>query len=613
MHSELMTLLKKHITKIIPILCALFIAVLSYIFLYEDYSDVLRRVETLNLFTDTMTHLQNCLKTPGGLLTWGGTYLTQLFYHPEYGVTVLSLIWIVTFFLIQKAFSIKNIYSPLALIPVVCLLISILQLGYWIYYMKHPGYFFCESLGVMAVALLVLFSRAYRYGIIGSVIAALTYPLFGYYSLVALLCIATFNAINKNYIATGIAVVLGIVSPLIQRNYFTTIHPDASFTVGFPLFAKANTEEFYLSMPFVVIIIALVILSLIHKLPEVKGKKWAWTLGCAYIMMAVGMVYTIKDKTYDDECFKTECKVYIDAEQQNWDGILNSVSNVHGNVTRELVVMKNIALFNTGEIGDKMYHYEDMGMFPNVKDSLKVAMADTSAPLIFLYHGRNNFAYRWSVENAVEYGYNIANLKIITLTSLIAGETKAAEKYLNILSHTMYHKEWADHYRPALKNPKLIHKYPEMKNILSLYNFMSDRIDSDQGLCEHYIQTYFSNSICVDNMFTQEVCMAYALMSKDIQTFWKSFFPYAQSHDVMPIHYQEAAYLYGKLEPQTMDTSHMPFDKERIIDRYATFNQRTQQLVQMGMSEQSIGEATKTEFGDTYWWAYYFVRGLKYY
>ena len=81
----------------------------------------------------------------------------------------------------------------------------------------------------------------------------------------------------------------------------------------------------------------------------------------------------------------------------------------------------------------------------------------------------------------------------------------------------------------------------------------------------------------------------------------------------MPIHYQEAALLYGKLEPQTVDSSRMPYDKTRIIDRYAQFMQTATQYMQGGMDEKATGEAMRTQYGDTFWWTYYFVHGSTYY
>ena len=115
--------------------------------------------------------------------------------------------------------------------------------------------------------------------------------------------------------------------------------------------------------------------------------------------------------------------------------------------------------------------------------------------------------------------------------------------------------------------------------------------------------------------YLTEMALVYALISKDIRTFWTQFFRYAAQRPGldMPIHYQEAAYLYGKLEPQTVDSSNMPYDKQRINDRYQTFMQTATQYMQSGMDEKAVGEAMRTQYSDTFWWTYYFVHGSTYY
>ena len=84
----------------------------------------------------------------------------------------------------------------------------------------------------------------------------------------------------------------------------------------------------------------------------------------------------------------------------------------------------------------------------------------------------------------------------------------------------------------------------------------------------------------------------------------------------MPIHYQEAAYLFGDLEKK-VDTSHMPFDKNLIVNRYASFKNVTGQLLQQYSGQlkgdaltRKVGEECFAQFGDTYWWFYYFSRGV---
>ena len=124
-----------------------------------------------------------------------------------------------------------------------------------------------------------------------------------------------------------------------------------------------------------------------------------------------------------------------------------------------------------------------------------------------------------------------------------------------------------------------------------------------------------------DSKLLQELTLAYACIQKDIQMFWPRFFLYANLHkgEDMPIHYQEAAFLYGNLEPSSMDISHMPFDKEKVIDRYASFQNMSQQIMRQQKSmtgdidTKKVGELMKPTFGDTFYWFYFFCRDVKSY
>ena len=112
----------------------------------------------------------------------------------------------------------------------------------------------------------------------------------------------------------------------------------------------------------------------------------------------------------------------------------------------------------------------------------------------------------------------------------------------------------------------------------------------------------------------QEVALNYTLISKNIQLFWPRFFQYATLHNgkEMPIHYQEAAYLYGNLE-KSVDISNMPFDRRKIVDRYQKFNNQVQAFMRQGLNEEQVAEAVRPTFGDTFWWFYYFCNNVKSY
>ena len=98
---------------------------------------------------------------------------------------------------------------------------------------------------------------------------------------------------------------------------------------------------------------------------------------------------------------------------------------------------------------------------------------------------------------------------------------------------------------------------------------------------------------------------------KDIQLFWPFFNQYAINHskEAMPIHYQEAAYLYGHLE-SGVDINRMPFD-QRVKQSYEAFMQMAQRT--QGMSDEQMKELFYPQFGHTFYYEYFLIRNQKLY
>ena len=140
-----------NLLKLMPWISVLVFALLSWYFLMMRNADVLymQQMRSLfndtqmrSLFNDTSVFFQQYNAVPAGFLQWAGCYFTQFFYYPALGSSVLILMWIVTFFLLKKGILTPNTQhlTPLLLIPLVCLLVSEIDLGYWIYYNKNHGY-----------------------------------------------------------------------------------------------------------------------------------------------------------------------------------------------------------------------------------------------------------------------------------------------------------------------------------------------------------------------------------------------------------------------------------------------------------------------------------------
>lgn len=610
-----------------PWICVLVFALLSWYFLMMRNADVLYMQQMRSLFNDTSVFFQQYNAVPAGFLQWAGCYFTQLFYYPALGSGVLILMWIAIFFLLKKAFLTSSTQHliPLLLIPLVCLLVSEIDLGYWIYYHKNHGYCFSQTIGLLFASLLVCLFRSatsikFKFGtiiasLLGAVLLVGLYYYIGVYAMAAAAALGIIMLLERRWTSGAFYVIAAIATPFLFRHLSDTMRSEQFFTAGIPVFESGNITNTSLSIPFWIALLMLILFPILNKVGErIKNVKAANIISSLLLVAVTGFSFgVLEDADYDDENYHAECKAYRDIDNMEWEDALYTIRQIQGTLTRQLIVFKNIALFNTGNIGYCMYDYDNKGMTPTPSDSLIVHMANTASPIIYLHHGMTNYAYHYCMEIQVEYGFNITELKVMALSSIINGEKKLAQKYLNILSRTMFHKKWAEHYLPLARNPKEIGKYPELAKINELHSYMSNNIDSDEGVCENYIINYFSDTYTNASKYLQEMCLAYSVISNNIQKFWRQYILYLQLHkgEEIPDLYQQAAYFYLDMVPTSSPDPkayNMQFD-QKIIDRYNQFDQISQSLLKNGFSKESIARQTEAEFGDTFWWTYYFNNG----
>lgn len=614
-----------NIPKLAPWISIVIFILLAWYFLFMRNADVLFMQQMRSLFNDTAEFYQQHQIKPAGTLMWAGSFFTQLFYYPALGSSALILLWVAIFFLMKKTFRVSDALSPILLIPLVCLLVSEIDLGYWIYYNKNEGYCFSQTLGLLIALILVfLFKnktiRNFKFGdviitLITSAILVGYYHFIGVYAMVAAASLAVIMLAERKWIAGALYIITAIGTPFIFRQVYDTLRNEQFFTAGLPVFESANLTNSSLTTPFIIAIIMLIALAIINKVGDrIKTPKAATIVSSLLLVIIAGCSYsTLEDADYDDANYHAECKSYRSLDDMNWEETLDHIRKVEGRISNQLVMFKNIALFNTHEIGSSMYDYDDLGMVPTPSDSLQIHTVNICAPIIYLHHGITNFAYHWCMEVQVEYGFNIAQLKIMVLSALVNGEGKLAEKYLKILSHTMFYKEWAEHYLPLARNPKLIGNYPELANIRELNSYTRSYTANDEGICENFIQRIFVNSDKNDSKYFQEVALVYCIRFKDIKKFWPRYILYLQMHkgEKIPEIYQQAAYMFMDLEPQSAPdakTYGIEFD-QTVIDKYNRFDQQTQTLLRSGLGEEAIARQTKAEFGNTFWWVYYFNKG----
>ena len=607
----------------IPCILFLLFAVFAFWLLTSNQSEYLYAVQEHSLWVGDASFWDNKMMEVGGLSQWLGCYFTQFFYEPWWGVLLLIVFWGIIYALLMRVSRVSALWSVVAIIPLFALLLSEIDLGYWLYYLKMPGYWFTQPISILIALLFTWRFQLIRkadqkvtlWQCIYIVIAtALLYPFIGTWALIAAawMGILDFNHKEREFWPSLTAVACIVVVPIVTYQFYTRMRLEDAWTVNFPIIQNDVVVSPWLSVPFIIVAIwPLLLLFFRNKEDKTSTMNRRalpiWVLGNLVVM--IGLALLTNHLQYDNYNYKAELRMYRAIDESRFDDVLSEMRKAPVDATRQMVNAKNIALMHLGTSGDNIFRYSNTGEPPYVFDSLRVHLVQTCGTQLYYNYGKCNFACRWAIENGVEFGFDVNQLKILTRCAMMSGEYRAAQKYLNILHNTTFQHKWAEEWQAYLDDKNLFHQSTEYKNIhpMTLFN---NTLDGDEGLCEMYIINYFSH-VHKNTPKIQEQTLVFSLIQKDIQLFWPRFFRYAEMHinEQMPIHYQEAAYLYGHLEHE-VDISGMPFDQERIINRYASFDQATQQLLAQGMSPQQVGEATKSTFGDTFWWFYFFCRDI---
>jgi len=601
--------------------CMAFIA-LAWFFLYVRNADTMYFMQDRGWWNSTAIFWEDCTRFPGGLLSWAGAYLTQFFYYPALGCSILIGLWILTFWLAKWSFKVPDEWSFLLLIPLGALLCSDIQLGYWVYILKDVDYVFYHPLGLFAAILLSV--PFWRYLPVSEkvqqwialvwipLVAALFYYPLGIYALLAAVIVAV-RQLTVNFKLSTLNIIVLLLTlwlvPLLETSGTTLMRPDQPWTYGFRKFELDDLRDYSLEIPFYLVLIVPVFFPFIKHL---KTKKLLLSQGIM-VVVAVAMAYCLSLRDFTDYNFHAEMRMQRGVEECRWNDVLREAAKVKGPVTREMVMLRDIALINRGELCSKRFMYNNESVLPaTVSDSIHIRIADQAADLIYLNYGETVFAIRRAIERCMHYGYSYYTLRMLTECALINGEWDNARRYLRILSRTTFQKKWSEKMQCFVGNEKLMAESELFRMPLKLYNEGSELVGTDDKYVELTILKKWMYSITTDPE-AQEVALGCAMMMRDHKCFWSQVQQYYNINPgkPFPTHVQEAMlFEVYELNVQGVNLSFVKFD-ERVVERYKAFFTRLKQFSSQGLNEKQIGIALRPEFGDTYMWDYCVLREVQ--
>lgn len=583
------------IKRIVP---ALVFAAISGIVLLGFYQDLLYTIHLRTPFIEGSLFFDDLFNEPFGLMKWVGCWLSQLCYYPLLGAIVLILLWTLSFFLGLKASGLTTRWSALFLLPLSCLLLGVVGIGYWVYIIKEYGLFFSQSVAFLLMLSVLCVVKDYvlprnHSSFIVLLIAILLYPVVGWFSFLFVLCVLP--ALIRTNGLKALIILLAILSPTIYKYIlFGGTSNEMLWRAGFPLFDDQAVFHIRQSVPYILLAIttlAIFVFSAFgekhNERSESTSKRGIYVYAVVTLIVSAISFLGVWQFMFKDYNYLAEMRMVKYSLDDNWQKVVEEAQQT-SRPSRAMVVLKNIALMNTGELGDRSFQLSNDGRDIKNPDSLNVNSMQIAAPIIYYNYGKIVFATRWATEFAVTYGYSPFVLMNLCRSALAKGETKAAERYLTLLHSHLFYVDW---------QPK-----PVSPLIKELDSAFADVLDSDGNNAENYLINIFSNSSESGWATVREIALFHSMLTGEPSLFWPCFIAFAQVEpdQVLPLHYQEAYCCFMERFP-----IEMPFKvkiNDSTVQNYVSFRRQYQVLKDAGYDNETIGETLRGKWSGTYWW-----------
>ena len=524
------------------------------------------------------------MSKPFGLMQYVGAWLTQFFFHPALGSVILVTIWVLIFFVGAKAFRLQGSASALMILPIACLLTSVVDLGYWIYIFTIRGYWFSQSVGFLVMLLFLWIARytPRKWHFVWYLFAFCIFPILGWFALLYVICLILSDKITWREIF-GIIILLFSVGIWHSQLYSNQSLHDVMLA-GFPRFQTPVEYSKTLSIPFWVLGAFTVIIPLCARYLS----KWFVPVLCAAAAIVFTMSLKFQNRNYIDEM-----RMVRSAENDNWQEVL-SVATGNPAPSHTMVMLKNIALMNEGGLLERSFKIGNNGVNVFNPDSIHISLLNIASPLVYYNYGKMNEAIRLSYENAVATGFSPFYMKMISRCARATGEDKLDERFTTLLRHHPFYSDW----QPT----------PMTGIVKDLQQSFGDEINGVENNCERYIIDDLSISSNTESKVVSEQALFYAMMRCDSHRFWASLRNYVKLHmdESFPIHAQEAYIMYMDKAPEEKRMM-LPVE-QTVYDRYKQFWETLEDLVKRGAKQEEISEKMRNQWKETYWYYNIFAR-----
>ena len=549
---------------------------------------VFRYQEESQLFIPALWNVSEQYLVPGGFIAFVGQFLIQCYHLPMFSVLVNTALLISVSAVINRLLQEYNNYCynfPLSLIPVCWLMNVGIRNNYLID-------------GNVALLFMLL-----------SVIPLLYMKDRIMITLYSLLSTVLLFVLGGN-IAIYYSIFLSVYSITLHAKSNLRFYPLASLfpafiVLLFPVelglyvpFTEAFKPEEYLEiqllpdyyinyawMIFCVILLVVVFISFALSFLNSKTKKDIASVLC-FGALFFTLSCNMPDNTDKQNRMLNELSFLSDEEQ--WDAIINKYKNRNINDYISLNYL-NMALAKKGMLAENMFAFDQKGPKSLVAPWNRTLYMDNLLCDIHFMTGDLAMSESYALDAMTQSkrGGNTRALRRLVQINLLRGEYALAGKYIALLEQMPFYKEWADEYSGYLSEPERMSDNPELKGKIvppdSLDNLMS--LMTTEKLW---------NVHTAENRIGWEYLGCYYLLDKNLSKFNSYIEESGVEH--LPRHFQEALLIEGS------DSVSNKLVSDKTRQRFESFRKV------MAHFSKNNGDvsAIYNEFGDTYWFYYYF-------
>jgi hypothetical protein len=572
-----------------------FLAYFAFFLLFNGYHLIFQ--EQTQLFLFDKSYFASFLLKPGGISSYTGAFIMQFCQNPiaaAFIVTVGGFLIFLILASILRHYGINGIIWPM--VPVI--LFASLQC--------HQLYSISTTIGFLISTLFFLIyisvkNNGYRY-LAGSVGCSMLCTVTGGFGLLAFtLCIIhelLFSGNRSRHIAGIVYIMLAILVPILSSRLIYYVKEEGIWISLIPLHLKKSLQPFvYAVLLYIPLLIAL---SGFRNKFSKKGSlsEWNWKTVLAGLIVISSLSFYTFHYVYD---VKAEALLKIDhfVQKGDWKKALDYSFAYPG--TNQLVLYYgNMAMYKTGQMGDKMFHLPQSGTHGLWLEWKRNEITPFFGGELFYQLGYISEASRWAFESMVAMGENPRSLKRLVITSMVTGDTSLARHYINILDETLFYSKWAHHYENLLNNPELLIRDKEIMEKRH-FNLHSDIFADVNGQDIGLLQLLNDHP---DNRMAFEYYMAQNLLNKNIDKFISQIDRLKElGYTRIPVHYEEAMIVYMRHSDKDIVPEGYSLSRETIgrlsgyIDIINTYGDNRKKAAQM----------LYPEYGGTYWFYLNFV------